>query len=208
MPGAFALAACCPDSSCGDHAAAPDVPWSLYDCEKCQELAKAGVARPAPKRARPVRADNIKHRGTAETHISSAYYVATGSSVPERCGEHNLDDDVLLVNACGHEGCGKQLLFMRRANATCDGAFGYCTKHVSVDGVVREEYFRYASKRCYGGDGCSDPAAHFSVAGAGGAGAAVSLCPKHFKALDLPEQAQYARYESLSCDTCSLGKRA
>ena len=209
--GGFRNAATCSPDSCRDDAcehpnsgggggAAPFiVNWWEHDCEKCQELAKASVARAPPKRARPVRADNIKHRGTAETHISSAHYAAAGSSVPERCGEHKLDDDVLLVNACGHEGCGKQLKFMRGANATCDGAFGYCTDHVSVDGVVRKEYFRHASERCYGGDGCPDKAAHFSVAGAGGAGAAVSLCPKHFKELDETARAEYARPEWIRC---------
>ena len=145
---------------------------------------------------------HIQHRGTDTTHISSAAYAEPGSAVPERCSEHRRDGDVLIVNVCGEEGCTKYVRFTRSAEATCDGAHGYCTDH----GRDRKGYHRVASMRCYGGDGkCSKPAAHHRVAGAVGTGA-VNLCPEHLADLDDAARKQYAR-STQGCDNCSTGKR-
>ena len=169
---------------------------------ECQKLANDGVARAPSKRARLALEGNIQHRGTDTTHISCARYAKPGSAVPERCGEHRRDGDVLIVDVCGHEDCTKSVAFTRSADATCDGAHGYCTDH----GRDRNGYYRDASHRCYGGNGtCSKPAAHHRVAGAVGTGAA-RLCSEHFAGLDDAARKQYARSRQ-GCDNCTSGQR-
>ena len=95
---------------------------------------------------------NIQHRGTDETHISCARYAKPGSAVPERCREHRLDDDVLIVDVCGHEDCSKPAAHHRVAGADGAGAARLCPEHFAgLGGAAQKQYARSS----YGCDNCT-----------------------------------------------------